>query len=91
MQPLLKATSDKRKNLLLLHAIEALGRLRALLPSSLLDSDDWAARGFAAATLTDAGKLRVMRKTDKNPFVLSRIEEALEKLDKESHEDRLRR
>ncbi len=98
VQPLLEFVSlaiqnpeSKTQNLSLLHAIETLGRLRAPLPAGLLTSDDWAVRGFAAATLTDAGKLRAMRKTEKNPFVLSRIDETLEKLDRETHEDRLRR
>lgn len=78
-------------NLSVLHAVEALGRLGAPLPPGLLARGDWAVRGFAAATLTDAAKLRAMRKTETNPFVLSRIDETLEKLEEESHENRLRR
>ena len=91
VQPLLMFVSEKHRNLSLLHAIETLGRLRVPLPSGVFASDDWAARGFAVATLTDAGRLRELRRTEKHPFVLSRIDETLEKLDKESHEDRLRR
>lgn len=88
VQPLLNA---KTQCLSVLHVVEAIGRLGALLPAELLTSDDWAVRGFVAATLTDAAKLRAMRKMETNPFVLSRIDETLEKLGKESHEDRLRR
>ena len=78
-------------NLSLLHAIEALGKLHASLPEGLMASDDWAVRGFAAATLTDAGRLRAMQQTEKNPFVLSRIDEMLKSTESETHEDRLRR
>ncbi|MFA7006959.1 MAG: HEAT repeat domain-containing protein [Verrucomicrobiia bacterium] len=95
VQPLLEAATQHSKsqiqNLSVLHAIESLGRLQVQLPAELLTSDDWAARGFAAATLTDAGRLRAMRKAEKNPFVLSRIDETLEKVEREPHEDRLRR
>ena len=95
VQPLLEAATQHSKsqiqNLSVLHAIEALGRLHVQLPAGVVESDDWAARGFAAATLTDVGKLREMRKTEKNPFVLSRIDETLEKVEREPHEDRLRR
>ena len=98
VQPLLDLVAAPAPNpktgvraLSILHAIEALGRLQAPLPAGLMEDNDWAARGFAAATLVDAGKLRALRKTEKNPFVLSRIDEALEKLGKEAHEDRLRR
>ena len=97
-QPLLDFTSaavrnpqSKIQNLSTLHAIEALGRLHARLPAGLLTSDDWAVRGFAAATLTDAGRLRAMQKTEENPFVLSRIDEMLKAMESEAHEDRLRR
>ena len=74
-----------------LHAIEALGRLHARLPDSVWACNDWAVRGFAAATLTDTGRLRTLRRTEQNPFVLSRMEGVLETLEKETHEDRLRR
>jgi hypothetical protein len=95
IQPLLAASIRNPKseiqNLSVLHAIEAIGRLGESLPPALLASDDWAVRGFAAATLTDAGKLRALRKTEKNPFVLSQIDKSLERTERESHEDHLRR
>ncbi|MCX7827289.1 MAG: HEAT repeat domain-containing protein, partial [Verrucomicrobiae bacterium] len=62
------------------HAIVALGKLGVPAPERWLASDDWAVRGFAVATLTDAAKLRSLRETEKHPFVRSRIDEALEKL-----------
>ncbi len=91
VQPLLKFISDKRQDLSLLHAIETLGRLHVQLPTGVEASDDWAVRGFAAATLTDADKLRAMRTKEKNPFVLSRIDETLENVERKPHEDCLRR
>jgi hypothetical protein len=91
VQPLLTVVSKKRRTLSLLHSIEALGKLRVPLPPGIFASDDWAVLGFAAATLTDADRLRGLRRMEKHPFVLSRIDETLEELEKESHEDRLHR
>jgi len=62
------------------HAVETLKKLDVPAPERWLASDDWAVRGFAAATLTDVARLRMLRKTEKHPFVLSRINEALERL-----------
>jgi hypothetical protein len=59
------------------HAVVALSRLKARLPSGLLEHKDWLVRGLAAGTLHDAAKLRAMRKIEMNPFVLSRIDDAL--------------
>ena len=95
VQPLLNAViqnpKSKIQNFSVLHAIEALGKLRVPLPPDIFANDDWAARGFAVATLTDTSKLRKLRKTETHPFVLSRIDEILEKTEEESHETRLRR
>jgi len=62
------------------HAEVALGKLKARVPSGLLEHKDWVVRGLAVATLDDAAKLRAMRKTETHPFVLSRIDDALWRL-----------
>jgi len=62
------------------HAVVALGRLKARVPSGLLEHKDWLVRGLAAGTLDDAAKLRAMRKVETHPFVVSRMDDALWRL-----------